>query len=41
MKIIFHHKKSISNLTVHVSAEANNEVEVESLKGRKASGICE
>lgn len=41
MKIMFHFKMSISNLIVPVSAEANDMVEVESLKGRKGSGICE
>lgn len=39
MKIMFQCRKATSNRTVRVSAEANNEVEVESLKGRKASGI--
>lgn len=41
IKIIFHCKMSISNLIVPVSAEATDMVEVESLKGRKGSGICE
>lgn len=41
IKIIFHCNMSISNLIVPVSAEANDMVEVESLKGRKGSGISE
>lgn len=41
MTIIFPCKILISNLIDHVSAEVNDMVEVESLKGRKDSGICE
>lgn len=37
IKIIFHCKMLISNLMVPVSAEANDMVEVEPLKGRKVS----
>lgn len=41
MTVIFPCKVFIRNLIDHVSAEANDKVEVESLKGRKDSGICE
>lgn len=41
MMVIFLCKILISNLINHVSAEANDMVEVESLKGRKDSGVCE
>lgn len=39
--IIFNYKMLIIDSIVHVSAEAINVVEVESLKGRKDLGICE